>query len=67
MAIDCGGQGDVATVAAAVDAVLGARGLPSRRPGTSPADQHEQFVADVAEQLPEPVVDYVWLQITCRR
>jgi trans-aconitate 2-methyltransferase len=32
-----------------------------------PAEQHEQFVVDVANRLPEPVVDYVRLQITCRR
>lgn len=32
-----------------------------------PEDEHESFVAAVAERLPEPVVDYVRLEITATR
>jgi trans-aconitate 2-methyltransferase len=114
MAIDCGGRGNIATVAAAIADVLGTHPTPwtfagveetrhrlagagftdldvrlvpdpARFSGTAqfqdylrtvviggqldqlPEDEHGRFVAAVADRLPEPVVDYVRLQITCRR
>jgi trans-aconitate 2-methyltransferase len=114
MAIDCGGQGNIAAVAAVVDDLLGphptpwnfagveqtrhrlaAAGFreldvrlapdPARFGGAAelrdylgtvvlggqleqlPPQDREPFVDAVADRLPEPVVDYVRLQITCRR
>jgi trans-aconitate 2-methyltransferase len=32
-----------------------------------PAEEHEAFVHTVAEQLPEPLIDYVRLNIVARR
>ena len=118
MATDCGGEGNVATVSAAVDSVLGRSkdGSPSPwnfagidvtrerlalagfvdldvrlTPDPArfrdraelidylrtvvlggqlerlPAAEHDEFVEAVADRLPEPVVDYVRLEITATR
>jgi trans-aconitate 2-methyltransferase len=118
MATDCGGLGNIASVSAAVDDVLGApsgerpspwnfAGVeateqrldaagfadldvrlvpdPARFHGRTellgylltvvlggqldrmPQSEHDEFVAAVAERLPEPVVDYVRLEITATR
>jgi trans-aconitate 2-methyltransferase len=113
MSIDCGGQGNIASVSAAVDELLGPHptrwnfaGIDETRSRLAAAgfseldvrlvpdparfneaaqlrdylrtvvlgqlDQlsegdREPFVEAVADRLPEPVVDYVRLQITCRR
>jgi trans-aconitate 2-methyltransferase len=113
MAIDCGGQGNIAAVSAAVDDVLGPHPTPWNFAGVDetrsrlaaagfsdldvrlvpdparfsagaqlrdylrtvvlgqaeqlPQSDREPFVQAVADRLPEPVVDYVRLQITCRR
>jgi trans-aconitate 2-methyltransferase len=114
MAIDCGGQGNIASVAAVVEDLLGPQPSPWNFAGIEdtrrrldaagfteldvrlvpdparfqddaelraylltvmlggqldrmPQEQHESFVQAVADRLPGPVVDYVRLEITCRR
>ncbi len=111
---DCGGAGNIATIAAAVEQLLGPQpspwnfaGVPDteerlRRAGFTdldvrlrpdpavftgeaqlfdylgtvvlggqldrmPADEHDGFIRAVSERLPEPVVDYVRLEITATR
>jgi trans-aconitate 2-methyltransferase len=114
IATECGGEGNVASVSAAVDAVAGEQPSPWNFAGVAatrdrleaagftdldvrlrpdparfagreqlcdylqtvmlgghldrmPAQEHEGFVNAVADRLPEPVVDYVRLEITATR
>ncbi len=114
LATDCGGAGNIARVAAAVDATIGPQPSPWNFAGVEatrrrldaagftdldvrlssdparfssraelceylhsvvlggqldrlPADQHAAFVDEVAGRLPEPVVDYVRLEIAATR
>jgi trans-aconitate 2-methyltransferase len=66
----CGGAGNIASIRFEVGepfetflrtVILGAHVQ------RLPADEREAFVRSVAERLPEPVVDYVRLNITARR